>query len=328
MRAAFYEETGAARKVLRVATLPDPAPNAGEVLVRVRWSGINPSDVKTRAGLRTSVLPFPRIIPHSDGMGTIVDVGPDVDRGRIGQRVWIWNAAWRRASGTAAELVALPAQQAVPLPAHVADDVGACLGIPAMTALHAVLVDGGVEGKSVLVAGGAGAVGYYAVQFARLLGARQLLTTVSSAQKERLARDAGAETVIDYRQEDVRARVMEHTSGRGVDRVIEVDIAANGPLDSDIVGTGGDVVAYGSGQQELTVAFFPLILKHVRLRFFIVYTLEQVDRDREQTLLAQLLAGGKLRHNIAARLPLAAIADAHELVESGRAIGNVVLQVT
>jgi NADPH2:quinone reductase len=327
MQAAFYERTGAARDVLQLAELPTPQPGAGEVRVRLRWSGVNPSDVKSRAGLRSSVLPFPRIVPHSDGMGVIDAVGEGVDPSRMGQRVWVWNAAWGRPFGTAAQFVALPQRQAVRLPSDVSDEAGACLGIPALTALHAVLTRGGVQGQRVLVAGGAGAVGHYAVQFARLLGARQVLATVSSLQKAEIARTAGADIAIDYRHDDVAARVREATEGQGVDRIIEVDIAANAALDLQIIRRGGDCVVYGSGAGEFTLPFFPLIVNNVGLQFFIVYNLNDTEREQAVEVLTRLLEQGALRHAIAERLPLAQIAQAHELVEQGRAVGNVVLAI-
>jgi len=216
MQAAFYESTGPAREVLHVGRIELPEPGPGEVRVRVACSGVNPSDVKTRAGLRNKTLPFPRIVPHSDGAGVIDAVGAGVPAGRVGERVWIWNAAWKRAWGTAAECVVLPAAQAVHLPDEAGFEAGACLGIPALTAYHAAAVDGGVAGKAVLVAGGAGAVGHYAVQCARLLGARQVIATVSSDAKARLARDAGADLAVDYRREDAAARIREATAGAGV----------------------------------------------------------------------------------------------------------------
>ena len=327
MQAAFYERTGPASEVLQRSELPDPAPGSGELRVRLRWSGVNPSDVKSRAGLRSTVLPFPRIVPHSDGMGVVDAVGAGVAPGRIGQRVWVWNAAWGRAFGTAAQYVVLPERQAVVLPAGVSDEAGACLGIPALTALHAILTGGGVQDCSVLVAGGAGAVGHYAVQFARLLGARQVLATVSSAQKAALATAAGADTVIDYRRENVAERVRQATQGKGVDRIIEVDIAANAALDVDIIRPGGDCVVYGSGAAQFNLPFFPLIVKNVVLRFFIVYNLEDRDRERAIATLTGLLERNALSHNIAERLPLAQIAQAHELVAQGRAVGNVVLAI-
>lgn len=327
MQAAFYERTGPAREVLQLADLPDPIPGAGELRVRMQWSGVNPSDVKSRAGLRSSVLAFPRITPHSDGMGVVDAVGPGVDSARIGQRVWIWNAAWGRPNGSAAQWVTLPAAQAVPLRDEVPGEAGACFGIPALTALHAMLVDGGVAGQTVLVAGGAGAVGHYAVQFARRLGAARVIATVSSAAKAKLAREAGADATIDYRGENVSEGVRELTHGSGVDRIVEVDFAANSALDLDIVRPGGRVVVYGSGAAQFNLPFFPLIAKNIGLRFFIVYNLEAADRARALATLDGMLARGDLVHLIAERLPLARIAEAHELVEQGRAMGNVVLSI-
>lgn len=325
MQAAYYDQTGPARDVLTLGELPDPEPAAGEVRVRLHASGVNPSDVKSRAGLRSKNLPFPRIVPHSDGAGVIDRVGAGVPPTRIGERVWLWNAAWGRAHGTAAEYVSLPARQAVPLPREVSFVAGACLGIPALTALHAVQGYGGVEGKTVLVAGGAGAVGHYAIQFARLLGAKQVIATVSSDAKAQLAREAGADAAIDYKREDVAAQVRALTEGRGADRVIEVDVAANGVLDTDVLREGGEAVVYGSGAGNFSLPFFPLIAKNLSLHFFIVYHLSDDDRAQAEATLARLLEEGRLVHNIAQRLPLSQIVQAHELVESGTAVGNVVL---
>jgi len=327
MQAAFYERTGAAREVLKFAELPDAEPGPGEVRVRLATSGVNPSDVKSRAGLRTTVLAFPRIVPHSDGAGVIDRVGAGVASARLGERVWVWNGAWKRAFGTAAQAIVLPEAQAVALPAQVPFDAGACLGIPALTALHAVRIDGGVAGKSVLVTGGAGAVGHYAIQMARLAGACQVLATVSSADKAALARQAGADETIDYRREDVAARVLAATGGRGVDRVIEVDFAANVESSLAAVAAEGDVVIYGSGAGNIAVPFYPAILKAVRLRFFIVYNLSADDRAAAVGQLTAWLRQDALVHQIAGRLPLQSIAEAHEWVESGRAAGNVVLTI-
>ena len=313
MQAVFYERVGAAADVLQYGELPDPVPAAGEVRVRVQWSGVNPSDVKSRAGLRSRSLPFPRVIPHSDGMGVIDSVGAGVAPSRIGERVWLWNAAWGRPFGSAAEWVCLPERMAVPLPDGVAGEVGACLGIPAMTALHAVLMDGGVAGKTVLVAGGAGAVGHYAVQFASRLGAARVITTVSGDAKAELARAAGADDVINYKSEPVAERVRGITGGAGVDRVIELDIAANSALDLEVLRSGGECVAYGSSPRPLDLPFPVLLAKNIRLEFFMVYHLPDADRARAQSTLQ--------------RLPLARIVEAHEMVEQGLAGGNVVLSI-
>ena len=327
MKAAYYERTGPAREVLQLGELPDPVPGAGEVRVKLLWSGVNPSDVKTRMGLRSKELPFARIVPHSDGMGVIDAVGAGVERSRIGERVWVWNGAWGRPFGTAAEFIALPAEQAVPLPGGVPDEAGACFGIPALTAMHAVLMAGGVQGKSVLVQGGAGAVGHYAVQFAKQLGAAQVVATAGSEAKAQLARDAGADLVIDYKREDVAARVLDATGGRGADRIVEVDIAANAATGAACLRTGGEVVVYGSGQGRFALDFFPLIVKNLELRFFIVYNLDLEQRARAIKSLHKLLEKGAVRHNIAQRLPLAEIARAHDMVGEGTAGGNVVLSV-
>ncbi|TFZ02942.1 NADPH:quinone reductase [Ramlibacter henchirensis] len=327
MKAAYYERTGPAGEVLQLGDMPDPVPSAGEVRVRVLWSGVNPSDVKSRMGFRSKDLPFPRVVPHSDGMGVIDSVGEGVHGGRVGERVWVWNAAWGRPFGTAAQFVVLPAEQAVPLAAGAPDEAGACLGIPALTAMHAVLVAGGVQGKTVLVQGGAGAVGHYAVQFAKQLGAAQVIATAGSEAKAQLARDAGADVLVNYKQEDLTARVLDATGGKGVDRIIEVDIGANGTVDPACMRDGADVVVYGSGQSRFSLDFFPLIARNIELRFFMVYILEREHRARAIKCLDKLLDKGTVRHNIAHRLPLAEIARAHDMVGDGSAGGNVVLRV-
>jgi NADPH:quinone reductase-like Zn-dependent oxidoreductase len=323
MRAIWYERNGAS-DVLVQGDLPTPAPGPGEVLVRLVASGVNPSDWKTRRGL-SRPMAFPRIIPHSDGAGTIEAVGESVDRGRIGQRVWVWNGQWKRAFGTAAEYVALPAPQAVPLPEGTGFEAGACLGIPALTALHAVLTDGGVTGQRVLVTGGAGAVGHYAIQFARLLGAAQVIATVSGPEKAAHAAAAGAEATVNYRTDDVAERVLALTGGRGIDRVVEVDVTGNVALYPRLLAPFGLVAVYGANGTGAEIGFGPAILKGIGLRFFIVYELTPAQRATAVAALQGWLAAGMLRHTIAATMPLADCAAAHDAVEQGRALGNVVL---
>lgn len=323
MRAAWYERNGTAREVLQVGSMPDPVAGPGEVRVRVRASGVNPSDWKTRSGSRP--MAGPRVIPHSDGAGMIDQAGDGVPQARIGERVWIWNAQWKRAFGTAAEYVVLPAQQAVPLPEGTGFDEGACLGIPALTAYRALTTDGPVHGRTVLVTGGAGAVGFYAIQFARLLGASRVLATVSSAAKGEVARAAGADVVIDYRAEDVVQRVLDATGGRGVDRVVEVDGAKNAPLLHRLVARDGLCVVYGSSAAEITYGFGPMIACGAAVRFFIVYELAADVRHEAIGRLDAWLRQGRVRHLLAARFPLDDIAAAHEAVERGAVTGNVVV---
>jgi NADPH2:quinone reductase len=324
MHAVWYERNGPAREVLQFGEMPDPEPGPGEVRVRIHASGVNPSDWKTRSGSRPML--FPRVIPHSDGAGVIDRVGPGVDPARLGERVWTWNAQWKRAFGTAATFVALPSEQAVRLPDETSFEAGACLGIPALTAHRAVTIDGSPQEQTVLVAGGAGAVGHYAIQFAKLLGAAQVIATVSSAEKAHHARSAGADEIIDYKTEPVPERVREITGGHGIDRVIEVDIAGNASLLPKIVARDGLCVAYGSNAPQASFEFGPMILSGAAVRFFIVYELALAARERGIADLTRWLEEGRLRHAIGLTLPLDQTVEAHELVEQGKVIGNVIVQ--
>ena len=328
MLAVTYHRVGPANEVLSFTEIETPSAAAGEVRVKLASSGVNPSDVKSRAGVRNKTLPFPLIVPHSDGAGVIDQVGDGVDPARIGERVWVWNAAWGRPIGTAAQYIALPAQQAVTLPDAIDFSAGACLGIPALTAYHAVALSGGVTGKSVLVTGGAGAVGHYAIQFARLGGAERVIATVSSDAKGAIALAAGADAFVNYKAEDVGQRCLALTDGRGVDRIIEVDLAANIQSDLAALRTDGEIVVYGSGAPEIAVPFFASILKNTRYHFFIVYNLNAADRASALAGVSSLLRENKLKHQIAVRMPLSKAAEAHRLVESGEVVGNVVLDIS
>lgn len=330
MKAAFYERFGAASDVLTIAELPTPTPGAGEVLVRVMASGVNPSDVKLRAGRRPGgqapTMPFPRIVPHSDGAGVIEAVGDGVAPSRVGERVWVWNGQWGRAYGTAAEFIALPAAQAIALPDAASFVEGACLGIPAMTAYACVYAGGPVDGKTALVAGAAGAVGRYAVQCAALGGA-DVIATVSGPAKAEAARAAGATHVINYREEPVADRVLEITGGAGVDRIVEVDFGANLPIIEKTIAVGGVVSTYASmGAPEPKLPFYPLMFKNVTIRMVLAYLLGPEIYAQGGVDLAKWIEAGRLTHQIAATAPFAEIARAHELVEAGDKIGAVVIE--
>jgi NADPH2:quinone reductase len=270
-------------------------------------------------------MTFPRVIPHSDGAGVIDRVGVGVPESRLGERVWTWNAQWKRPFGTAAEFVVLPAEQAVPLPDGPSFDEGACLGIPALTAHRAVTIDGSVEGRTVLVSGGAGAVGNYAIQFAKLLGAGKVIATVSSFQKADRARAAGATDVINYRADDVAERVLEITAGRGADRVVEVDIAGNSELLPKIVAQDALCVAYGSNTPDVTFQFGPMIMRGVSVRFFIVYELSREAREQGVADLTRWMEAGQIKHEIAMRFRLDDIVQAHETLEQGKVIGKIIV---
>jgi NADPH2:quinone reductase len=322
MRAAYYERNGTAREVLRVGEVETPHPGPGEVRVKLAASGVNPSDVKSRQGL-TRKIGWPRVIPHSDGAGVIDEVGDGVPATRLGERVWIWNGQWKRPFGSAAEFIALPAAQAVPLSEAVSFEAGACLGIPAMTAYHAVALSRAGKGDTVLVSGGAGAVGQYAIQFAKAAGAL-VVTTISSPEKAEAARAAGADHTIDYKRDNVGERVMELTDRRGVDAVIEMDLAANARLLPSVLRPKGSVIVYGTTPEPTVPAAFCLT-NSIRLQFFLVYELDAAERERAVTAINRALTGGTLLNRVAQpTYPLADIAAAHEAVERGT-IGNVVV---
>ena len=324
MRAAYYEKNGPARDVLEIGEVETPRPGPGEVRVRLATSGVNPSDVKSRAGL-TRKIAFPRVIPHSDGAGVIDMVGDGVPASRVGERVWTWNGQWKRPFGTCAEHVVLPAALAVPLPDHVDFAAGACLGIPAMTAYHAVAVADAWAGSTLLIAGGAGAVGNYAIQFAKARGA-VVITTVSSDAKAELALKAGADHVIDYRREPVGERVMELTDKAGVDAVIELDLGANAKLIPGILRPRGLVVVYGT-TPEVAIPAQWLLVNAVTLRFIFVYELTPEERGAAVTAITRMLQEKRLLNPVALALPLDQIVAAHEAVEQGKALGNVVVQI-
>jgi NADPH2:quinone reductase len=324
MRAAFYEKNGSAADVLTVDEVDTPRPGRGEVRVRLATSGVNPSDVKARAG-RTRKIAFPRVIPHSDGAGEIDLVGEGVPTTRVGERVWVYNAQWKRAYGTSAEYVALPSELVVTLPDHISFEAGACLGIPAMTAVHAVAVAGAAPGTTLMISGGAGAVAHYAIQFAKARGAH-VITTISSQDKAELARAAGADHTIDYKNEDVGEKAMQLTHGRGVDAVIELDFAANARLLPGVLRQHGKVVIYGTGQQSSEIPTQWLLVNSITLQFIFVYELSRSEREAALSTISGMLGENRLIHNIAKTLPLGDVVSAHEAVESGDVRGNVVLR--
>lgn len=323
MKAAWYEKNGAARDVLVVGEMPTPQPGAGEVRIKLATSGVNPSDVKSRRG---RPLAFPRIVPHSDGAGVVDAVGSGVPESRLGERVWIWNGQWKRANGTAAEYVVVPSAQAVALPDATGFDAGACFGIPGLTAAHGVALTEAAPGKTILVTGAASGVGHYAVQMAVARGARVIGT--ASARRADHARSAGAAEIIDYRTESVAARVKELTQGRGADAILDMDLSSTLPLLADgVLAQYGKLVCYGSNEPTgIEVPFGPMLWGALTLQFFLVYELRPEERAAANAVLEAMQADGALAHSIGARFPLEKIAEAHEAVEAGGVIGNVILE--
>ena len=324
MRAAWYERNGPAMDVLQNGEMPDPEPEDREVRVRIWASGVNPSDVKSRQG---RPLAGPRVIPHSDGAGVIESVGKLVANRQPGERVWIWNGQWKRPFGTAAEFICVPERQAVPLPEKTTFATGACLGIPALTAVHALRAAGPLGGRTLLITGAGSAVGHYATQIAKLAGARVIGTASDSRAAH--ARDAGADFVVDYKSKDVAKVVRELTKGNGVDAIIDMDLSSTASLIADqIVRPHGTIVCYGSNQAGNIPLFFPALLWNAyTLKFFVVYELTVDERAAALAQLQGMLEQQVLKHAIAQRFPLNQIAAAHEAVEAGRLSGNVVLEM-
>ena len=324
MLAGWYEKHGAAREVLRVGDQPDPVPGKGEVRVRVHASAVNPSDVKARAGSRP-VIP-PRVIPNSDGAGEIDRVGPGVSKRRLRQRVWVYNGQWQRPFGTSAQYIALPAAQAIPLPRQVSYAEGACLGIPVMTAHRCLFADGPVDGMTVLVTGGAGVVGHYAVQLARWAGAR-VIATVSSPEKAAHARKGGAHATINYRTEDVAARLAELTRGQGIDRAVDVELGVNLPTYERALRQAAMIATYAAAAAQDSVLPSRLRQRNVTVRMVFVYTMPDAAKRQAIADIGRWIARGRPKFAIAARFPLSEIAAAHETVESGNKIGHVILDI-
>ena len=327
MKAGYYEQYGAAADVLRIGDLPDPEPGPGEVRVRVRFSGINPSDCNRRRGVRDRPG-YPLIVPHSDGAGVIDRVGTGVDPARIGERVWLWNAQRHRAFGSASELVALPSAQAVRLPDDVSLEAGACLGVPALTAYYSLFADGDLQDLDVLVTGGAGAVGHYAVQFARLAGARTVVATVSGAAKAAHVRPLRPDAIVNYRSEDVAKRALVMTAGRGVDRISEVDFGGNLAVTMKVIRDGAAIGAYAShGNPAPVLPFYPLLFKDVTVRFLQCYAMPARLRAEGIAAVTRWAGVGMLHHAVGRVFPLDRIVDAHEAVEAGDVIGSVLVEI-
>jgi NADPH2:quinone reductase len=324
MLAGWYERNGAAREVLRVGEQPDPVPGRGEVRVRLRASAVNPSDVKARAGNRP-VIP-PRVIPNSDAAGEIDRVGPGIPKSRLRQRVWTYNGQWQRAAGTSAQYIALPAGLAVPLPRQLTWAQGACLGIPVMTAHRCLFADGPIRGMTVLVTGGAGVVGHYAVQLARWAGAR-VIATVSSPEKAAHARKGGAHATIDYRTENVAERLDALTRGKGVDRVVDVELGVNLPTYEKMLRPAAMIATYAAAAAQDSVLPSRLRSRNITVRMVFVYTMPDAAKRQAIADIGRWIATGRPKFAIAARFPLSEIAAAHETVESGKKIGHVILDI-
>ncbi|QJY49989.1 NADPH:quinone reductase [Pseudonocardia broussonetiae] len=322
VRAAIYRTTGPARDVLELVELEVPDPRAGEVRVAISASGVNPTDWKARAGL-TGRTPDDFQVPHHDGAGRVDAIGPGVTGLAVGQRVWLYLAAADNRYGTAAEFAVVPAHKVVPLPDNASDELGACLGVPALTAAYCLGGDpGAVRGRTVLVAGGAGAVGHFAIELAKHAGAR-VVTTVSSEEKAELARAAGADLVLDYRQEDVAERVLASV-GR-VDRIVEVALASNIDIDAAVLAPDATIAVYAGESEQPRIPILQLAMANASIKFALMYRVSPSDFQRLSSWTNAAIEADALSALPVADYDLDDVVAAQVAVEKG-AIGKVLVR--
>ena len=327
MKAGWFEKFGEAEDVIKVGEQPKPSVGFGQVLVRLATSGVNPSDVKKRAGAFPNLLDNGLVIPHSDGAGTIASVGKGVTDRRVGERVWVYQAQYGRLLGTAAEYIALDANRAVALPDNTDFTVGACLGIPAMTAHRCVHADGDVRGKTILVTGGAGRVGYYAIQWAKIAGAT-VIATASNAADKALCLEMGASQVVNHRQPNWAQQVLQATEGKKVDRVVDVEFGANLPEVLSCIAPNGVIATYSSTQvQQPSLPFLQMMYMDLTLRMIIVYAMPETAKVQAIDDITDALKTEKLQHRIAHVVPLDSLSHGHQLIEQGGFGGCVVISM-
>ncbi len=328
MKAIWYETLGSAASVLQHGDIETPTPAAGEVLVKLHASSVNPSDVKMRAGTRAggTKMAYPKIIPHSDGAGVIVEVGLGVDANRVGQRVWITNGQWDRAYGTAAEFIAIDATLTMPLPDNISFETGASIGIPALTASHSIYSNGDVDGQTILVSGGAGTVGYLSVQLAKLGGAKVIATARGDDAMKR-AGSAGADHVIDYTDPQLADKILTANNHQPVDRIIEVEFGSNIETNAKVIKPRGHIVTFGSAKvMKPELPFYALMFKGVNIAFLLMYLLSNKEREAASARVNAALRDDKLHIPIHSTYTLSEAVKAHEQVENGRN-GSVILTI-
>ncbi|HEX7784512.1 MAG TPA: NADPH:quinone reductase [Sphingobium sp.] len=327
MKAAYYERQGKAVEVLCIGEVPLPEPGPGEVRVAIHVSGVNPTDIKARTGF-SSAMAFPRIIPHQDGAGVIDAVGAGVPASRIGERVWVYEAQYGRDCGTAAEFAVVDSAKAVPLPAGISFEIGASLGIPAITAYHCLFADGDIRGKRILVHGGAGVVGSAVTMLAKWAGAWVVTTVIDDAHID-AAQAAGADLILNIRVEDVAARVKAETGGEGVDRIIDVALLHNLEIDMACLKTGGFVVSYATGdaKDRLPLPLLDAMIGGCVFRFVYIYNATREAKREATEAITACLKDGAYAPIIGLNVSLDAIAEAHDALDSGAMIGKALVSV-
>lgn len=327
MKAVWYNSFGKANEVMEYGDIEMPEPQPNEVLVRLHASGVNPSDVKKRAGANPNLLDNGFIIPNSDGAGIIKNVGENVKKNRIGERVWVYNGQYGRRLGTSAEYIAIDEEQCNTLPNNTSFEIGACLAIPAMTAHRCVLSDGNVSGQIILITGGAGRVGYYAIQWAKLYGAT-VIATASSDKSINDCLEAGADLVVNHPNPESVNEILSYTKNRKIDRIVEGDFGLNLEYILNVVKTGGVITTYSSMTiKEPKIPFIRMMFMNLTVRFVLVYELEQKQKDQAVQDIYQALKQNKLKHRIDKTFSLSNSAKAQEYIESGRPYGCVILTI-
>ena len=325
MKAAWYKSFGPADEVINVGDFETPEPQAGEVKIRVYASGVNPSDTKKRLGANPALLDDGPVIPNSDGAGDIVAVGDGISPDRIGERVWIYNAQYGRQLGTSAESVCVPSNYAVVLPDNADYNTGAMMGIPAMTAHRCVFADGDVGSQIVLVTGGAGRVGYYAVQWAKQNGATVIATASSESSAEQCT-NAGADLVVGHPSEESAKEILEYTNGKKIDRVVEGDFGANLLPILDVLKTSGTIATYSSmSDMNPSIPFIRMMFMDITIRMVLVYAMPAQAIEHASRDITKMLSEDRLDNRVGKVYSLDDSASAHELIESGKVYGSVII---
>lgn len=327
MKAAWYETPGAAREVFRVGEIDDPAAGPGDVVIRVHVHAVNPTDCKRRSGQRGK-LPHPRVIPGYDAAGVIESVGPGVDPARIGQRVWAWECAHGKWDGAAAERVALPASRAMPLPGHASFADGASLGVPAITACHALMLGGPLEGETAIVTGAAGAVCNYAVQLAKRMGATVIGVVRGDNDREEDARRVGADHIVNTGRDSLKEAALDLTNGKGARTMIDVDLGAHLDFAWRIVAQNGTIASFGSATNPAPALDWPKFMyRNIKLCGVAIFEVPEAAKLRAAGFVQQSLEAGVFWHRVDSRYGLAEIAEAHERQETGRPRGKVLVDI-
>ena len=327
MQAVWYNKFGSAENVLEVGEYQTPEPAQGEVKVRIHASGVNPSDTKKRLGANPALLNNGPVIPNGDGSGEIVALGEGVNNRNIGERVWIYIAQFGRQEGTSAQFVCIPSNQAVWMPDNASYETGAMMGIPAMTAHRCVCADGSVDGQILLVTGGAGRVGYYATQWAKYFGAT-VIATGSSRKSVEHCKQAGADFVVGHPSNKTATEILEFTSGRKVDRIVDGDFGVNLPSVLDVLKTNGVIATYSSmTNMNPVIPFVRMMFMDITIRMVLVYAMPGEAKQQAIEDITDMLTGGNFDHRVAATFPLEQSAKAHNEIERGDNYGSVIITI-